>query len=175
MHHAAVPGMNREEKLKEWIEAYSDSILKTCYLYLSDRGQAEDATQDTWIKAWNHMEAFEAQSISNAKAWLLRIAINTCKDYRRTAWFRHIDRKSALEDLPPQLLTAEPEDRTLTLLVMGLPDRYKQVILLYYYHGLAMQETAAALGISQPTVQRRLKKAEAILKSLLTGGDMNER
>ena len=43
------------------------------------------------------------------------------------------------------------------------------------YHGLAMQETAAALGISQPTVQRRLKKAEVILKSLLTGGDMNER
>ena len=61
MHHAAVPGMNREEKLKEWIEAYSDLILKTCYLYLSDRGQAEDATQDTWIKAWNHMEAFEDQ------------------------------------------------------------------------------------------------------------------
>ncbi len=51
MDRAEVPGMNREERLRRWIDAYSDTILKTCYLYLSDQGQAEDATQDTWIKA----------------------------------------------------------------------------------------------------------------------------
>ena len=174
MDCAEVPGMNREERLRRWIDAYSDTILKTCYLYLSDQGQAEDATQDTWIKAWNHMEAYECQQISNEKAWLLRIAINTCKDYRRTAWFRHIDRKKSLEELPPQLLTMEPRDESLTLLVMDLPDRYKQVILLYYFQGLTMQETAAALGSSQATVQRRLRKAEALLKSSLTGGETNE-
>ena len=174
MDRAEVPGMNREERLRRWIDAYSDTILKTCYLYLSDQGQAEDATQDTWIKAWNHMEAYECQHISNEKAWLLRIAINTCKDYKRTAWFRHIDRKKSLEELPPQLLTMEPRDESLTLLVMDLPDRYKQVILLYYFQGLTMQETAAALESSQATVQRRLRKAEALLKSSLTGGETNE-
>ena len=174
MHHAEVPGMKREEKLRQWIGAYSDTILKTCYLYLSDRSQAEDATQDTWIKVWNHMETFDRQEINNEKAWLLRIAINICKDYRRTAWFRHIDRKIALDDLPPQLMTAEPRDESLTLMVMDLPDRYKQVILLYYFQELTMQETAAALGLSQSTVQRRLKKAEALLKTSLTGGETNE-
>ena len=174
MDRAEVPSMNREQKLSEWIEAYSDTILKTCYLYLSDRGQAEDATQDTWIKAWKHMDVFEHKSISNEKAWLLRVAINICKDYRRTAWFRHIDRKQSLEELPPQMLAAEPKDRTLTLLVMELPDRYKQVILLYYFQGLTMQETADALGSSQATVYRRLKKAEALLKTSLTGGEAYE-
>jgi len=174
MHHAEVPSMSREERLRRWIDAYSDAILKICYLYLSDLGQAEDATQDTWIKAWKHIDAFEQKEIANEKAWLLRIAINICKDYRRTAWFRHIDRKKSLEDLPPQLLAAEARDDSLTLLVMELPDRYKQVILLYYFQGLTMQETAAALGSSQSTVQRRLKKAEALLRNSLTGGDMYE-
>ena len=106
------------------------------------------------------MDDFERKGIANEKAWLLRIAINTCKDYRRTAWFRHVDRSKALDELPPQLIAVEPEDRTLTLMVMDLPDRYKQVILLHFFQGLTMQETADALGASQSTVHRRLKKAE---------------
>ena len=170
MERAEVPSMIREQRLSRWIEEYSDSILHTCFLYLSDQGQAEDATQDTWIKAWKHMDDFEKKNIANEKAWLLRIAINTCKDYRRTAWFRHIDRSKALDELPPRLVAAEPEDRTLTLTVMDLPDRYKQVILLYYFQGLTMQETADALDVSQATVHRRLEKAEELLKGSLTGG-----
>jgi len=170
MEHAAVPGMIREQRLNEWIEAYSDSILRTCFLYLSDRGQAEDAVQDTWIKAWKHMDEYEKNNIANEKAWLLRIAVNTCKDYRRSAWFRHVDRSKALDELPSQLAAVEPEDRSLTLTVMELPDRYKQVILLYFFQGLTMQETADALGASQATVSRRLEKAKELLKGSLTGG-----
>ena len=114
MEHAAVPSMIREQRLNRWIEDYSDSIMRTCFLYLSDQTQAEDATQDTWIKAWKHMDDFERKGIVSEKAWLLRIAINTCKDYRRSAWFRHVDRSKALDELPPQLIAVEPEDRTLT-------------------------------------------------------------
>ena len=174
MERAAVPGMIREQRLNRWIEDYSDSIMRTCFLYLSDQTQAEDATQDTWIKAWKHMDDFERKGIVSEKAWLLRIAINTCKDYRRSAWFRHVDRSKALDELPPQLIAVEPEDRTLTLMVMDLPDRYKQVILLHFFQGLTMQETADALGASQSTVHRRLKKAEELLKGSLTGGVTNE-
>ena len=170
MERAVVPGIIREQRLNQWIENYSDLILRTCFLYLSDQAQAEDATQDTWIKAWKHMDDFERKGIANEKAWLLRIAINTCKDYRRTAWFRHVDRSKALDELPPRLVAAEPEDRSLTLMVMDLPDRYKQVILLHFFQGLTMQETGEALGASQSTVHRRLKKAEELLKGALTGG-----
>ena len=174
MEHAVVPGMTREQKLSEWIEQYSDPILRTCYLYLSDMQMAEDALQETWIKVWKYMDDPSRKPVANEKAWLLRIAINTCKDYRRTAWFRHVDRSKALDELPPQLIAVEPEDRTLTLMVMDLPDRYKQVILLHFFQGLTMQETADALGASQSTVHRRLKKAEELLKGSLTGGVTNE-
>ena len=54
MERAEVPGMIREQRLSRWIEEYSDSILHTCFLYLSDQGQAEDATQD--IRDENSMD-----------------------------------------------------------------------------------------------------------------------
>ena len=194
MDHAEVPGlnrartadlpsqvsrtahenMNREQRLSRWIDLYSDTILKTCFLYLSDRQQAEDVLQDTWIKAWKHMEGIDLKRITNEKAWLLRIAINTCKDYRRTAWFRHVDTRKAIEDLPARLVSSEPEDRTLTLIVMDLPERYKQIILLHYFQGLTLQETADVLGQSASTAHRRLKKAEALLKDSLERGEAHE-
>ena len=174
MEHAAVPNMNRETKLSEWIEMYSDTILRTCYLYLSDLQQAEDVLQDTWIKAWKHMDDLERKEVRNEKAWLLRIAINTCKDYRRTAWFRHIDRKNALEELPARFTMIEPDDRSMSWIVMDLPDRYKQIILLHYYQGLTQQETADSLGLSLTTVNRRLRKAEALLKDALERGEAHE-
>ena len=76
--------------------------------------------------------------------------------------------------MPPQLVSVEPEDHSLTMMVMDLPDRYKQVILLYYFQGLTMLETAEALGTSQSTIQRRLKKAEELLRVSLTGGVVYE-
>ncbi len=172
MEHAVVPGMTREEKLSQWVALYSDAILRTCFLYLSDQAQAEDALQDTWIKAWRYMGEYERKHILNEKAWLMRIAINTCKDYRRTAWFRHIDNRKALEELPVRLMQTETEDRTLSLIVMDLPDKYKQVVLLYYYQGLTQKETAQALGISPSAVVRRLQNAQALLKQSLTGGEV---
>ena len=174
MEHAVVPGMSREQRLSRWIDLYSDQILKTCCLYVSDRQQAEDILQDTWIKAWKHMEDFERKEIANERAWLFRIAINTCRDYRRTAWFRHVDRKQALEDLPPSLTAVQPEDRSLTLAVMELPDKYKEIVLLYFYQGFTMQETADALGQSVSTVHRRLAQAQALLKDALEGGEAHE-
>jgi len=171
MERAEVPSMNREERLSRWIDDYSDAILRTCFLYLSDQTQAEDALQDTWIKAWRHMDEYERKGILNDKAWLMRIAINTCKDYRRTAWFRHIDNRKALDDLPPRLLQVEQEAHILSLMVMELPDRYKQVVLLHYFQGLTQRETAEALGLTPSTVLRRLRSAEALLKQSLTGGE----
>jgi len=174
MEHAEVPGMNREERLQQWIASYSDAILRICFLYLSDQAQAEDALQDTLIKAWRHMDDYERKGVVNDKAWLMRIAINTCKDYRRTAWFHHIDHRQALEELPPRLTCVEPEDHSLALTVMALPDKYKQVILLHYFQGLTQQETGQALGLSTSAVIRRLRAAEVILKQSLTGGEDDE-
>lgn len=174
MAHAEVPGNAREERLRGWIAQYGEAILKTCFFWLADHGRAEDAMQDTFLKAWKHMEAYEKQQVQSDKAWLLRIAVNTCRDYRRSAWLRHTDFSRALEQLPPDLLAVEPDDRTLTLLIGNLPDKYRQVILLYYYHKLSLPETAQVLSLPVSTVHHRLKRAEALLRQEWTGGDSDE-
>ena len=172
MNHAEVPGMNREERLRRWVDSYSDAILRTCFLYLTDAAAAEDALQDTWIKAWRAMEAYERQDVQHEKAWLMRIAVNTCRDYRRTAWFRHIDRHHTPDDLPSHLMRSELPDHSLSLLVTELPVRYREVILLYYYQGLTQRETAEALGLSPSAVIRRLRSAEKLLKQQWIGGEV---
>lgn len=169
MGNAEVPGVVRQQRLEQWITEYGDAILRTCYVYLSDAAQAEDAMQDTFLKAWNSMAQFEARNGASEKTWLMRIAINTCRDHRRSRWFRFVDRSKAIEDIPEALVSVAAEDQTLFLDIQRLPAKYKQVILLYYYHEMTLQEIAEALQLSLSTVYRRLQKAQALLKRSLTG------
>lgn len=161
----------RETRLEGWVREYGTAILRTCFVCLADVREAEDAMQETFLKAWRAMEQFEGRNGSSEKTWLCHIAINVCRDIRRTRWFRHIDMRRALEDVPQGMVAALPEDRSLLLDIMSLPDKYKQPILLYYYQDMTIEETAEALGISKSTVHNRLRKAESLLRLALKGGD----
>ena len=171
MERAAVSGMTREQILETWVHTYAGAILKTCFIYLADHDLAQDAMQDTFMKAWKYLERNSAASIRNEKAWLMRVAINICRDYRRTQWFRHIDFRKSLDELPPSFVSVPEEDRDLVMEVVNLPDKYKQVVLLYYYSNLTLQDTAEALGIPKSTAGKRLKRAEEMLSRSLTGGE----
>lgn len=163
--------MTREEILSEWILQYGDLITRTCCLYLGDRGLAEDAAQETFLRAWKSMAQFEGRNNATPKSWLVRIAINTCKNIRRTAWFRRTDRSVTPEELP---LPAAEEDRTLLLTVQSLPDRQREVVILRYYHGMSLDETARMLGLSRSTAFHRLQKALKSLRIQWEGGTENE-
>ena len=173
MENAAVSGAIQKMRLEQWIAEYSDAILRICFVYLRDRQQAEDAMQDTFLKAWKHMAQLGRQQGVSEKAWLMRIAINTCHDYHRSRWFRHIDMRRALEDIPPAVET-QVDDHALLMDVYELPEKYKQVILLYYYQEMTLDEAAQALEISRSAVHKRLTKARALLKGRLMGRNDDE-
>ena len=156
----------REQKLTEWVDRYSEQLLHLCFVYLSDWHLAEDAVQNTFRKAWKRMDS---QEIENDRAWLCRIALNTARDLRREKWYRQTDLRCALSDLPESRLSVEAEDRTLFLTVCGLPENQKQAVLLYYYQGFTLEETARILGKGITTVRRRLRRAEQTLKLELGG------
>ena len=154
--------------LTHWVREYSDSLLRLCFIQLTDRTLAEDALQETFIKAWKALSRSDAAPIQNAKAWLCRIALNECSDLRRSRWMRHVDAAQALEMLPPSQLAVEPEDRTLLLDILAMPEKYRQVLILYHYQRLTMREVAQVLGADVSTVHARLKKAEGMLRRELT-------
>jgi len=163
---ALVPGEDKERRLEAWLLAYGDAVLRTCFVYLADRALAEDALQDTFLKVWRHMDSFQGQNASSPKTWIMRIAINTCKDYRRSAWLRHVDMSQIIEEMPQAVRAPDEDSHALFLDVMRLPAKLKQVILLYYYHNMTLTETAQTLHISRQAVQYRLKKAYKLLGQL---------
>ena len=175
MNVALVPGEVRVKRLEMWMDTYQDAVLRTCYMMLSDRAQAEDALQDTFLKAWRSMDAFEARNGASEKTWILKIAINTCKNYRRSAWFRRVDKTKIIEELPAALTGVTEESRDMFLTVMTLEEKLKQVVFLYYYHELTYKEIGEMLSITAPAVKKRLDKAIKILKSQLEGRDWDEK
>lgn len=166
------PDNHKDEQFVQLVALYERQLLRMCYVYLHDTGLAEDAVQECFLKAYRSMDSFRGDS--SEKTWLMRIAINTCKDMRRTAWFKLHTRSVRLEDLPDTALPVSPEDSLLTLEIMRLPQKLMEVVLLYYYQGMTVYEIAELLGISAPSVSTRLQKARRRLHNALKGEPTDE-
>lgn len=162
------PGNRPEERISRMIKTYEKDLLRLCCVYLKDYSMAEDAVQETFLKAYKNLHSFRGES--SEKTWLIRIAINVCKDMQRTAWFRNIGRMVNLDDVQiPQVQEHDVKSAVVSE-IMRLPKKLKEVVLLYYYEDMNQSEIAEILNVSITTVHRRLEKARALLKDMLEGG-----
>ncbi len=161
------PDIDKEAVIRQMIAEHQTVLIRLCYLYLHDVQLAEDAVQETFIKAYRTLERFRGEA--SAKTWLTRIAMRTCCDMRRGFWFRRMDRRVTPEMLPDQAEPADEAESAITLAVMNLPRKEREVILLYYYQDMNMNDIAAALGLTQPTVSYRLRRARERLRKELEG------
>ena len=161
-----------EQTICRMVDEYQTALLRACYVCLHDRQLAEDAVQETFIKAYKTLDTFRGEC--GEKTWLMKVAVNTCRDMLRSKWFRHLDRRVTPDELPEAATQPEAEDMALTLSVMNLPQKYREVTLLYYYENMTMVEIAEALGVSQSTVSTRLTRARARLRQTLEGGRNDE-
>ena len=148
-----------QDPRREWLEnalaRWEKPILHLCYAYLGDTALAEDAVQETFFKAWKHYDRFRGEA--EEKTWLMRIAMNHCRDQLRSAWFRNTDRS----------VPFEAKDDTVTRAVMSLPPKLKEVTLLHWYQGMSLEEVSGVLRLPRSTVNYRLKKAKTMLKGEL--------
>ena len=154
------------------VKQYQAAVLRVCYLYLCDRSQAEDAVQETFLKVYRNLDSFRGES--SEKTWIMKIAMRVCYDMNHVNWYRLINRRVTPEMLPEASVPFEGKDSMLTLAVMQLPIRLREVILLHYYQGLNVNETAEVLGISQPSVSNRLKRGREKLREALEGRELDE-
>lgn len=163
------PDSSAQERLTVLIRRYEKDILRICYLYLHDTEQAKDAVQDTFLKAYMHLDSLREEQ--KEKSWLTRIAVNTCRDFLRSPWVNRMNRYVRPEDLQ---IAADPPDETsavLTAAVMNLPRKYMEAVTLRYIQGYGIQETADILGITPSAVSRRCRRACIRLKKELEGSD----
>ena len=158
--------------LSRCMAEHKTGLMRMAYLYLGDEALAEDAVQETFIKAYRAVDRFRGDS--SEKTWLMRIAVNTCKSMRRTAWMRALYSGVPLEAAPEPGREDSYRDDTVLRAVMELPDKLRQAVLLYYYQDMKQADVAKALNVPEKTVATRLMRARNRLKISLRGWYFDE-
>ena len=143
-----------------------DRLTRLCRTLLADADEAADTVQDVFTKL-HHSLATETRPM-DWSAWLTRVAVNACRDRRRSGWWRWWRQRGVpLEDTVLRSPTRTPEDeiigqetqRHIWTAVRHLPARQREVFALRQLDGLSTDEAAAALGISTGSVKQHLFRA----------------
>ena len=156
---------SNEEKITDLINAYQIPLKRMCCVWLKDAALAEDAVQETFLKAYAALSDFRGDC--SEKTWLMRIAVNVCRNLRRGWWFNHVDRSVEIERLPEAAVPFEEKDDSLMDMISALPRHLREITLLYYYQDMNMSEISEALNLSVSAVSRRLEKARRQLRAQL--------
>lgn len=153
-----------EHQLEQLIYNYGDELLRLCTLYLKDRHLAEDAMQDVFIKVWKSYVTYRGDA--HEKTWLTRIAINVCKNYLRNSWQQKRSDLDVNELLAQSKDTFQCIDNSIDLVngILNLKEKYRMVILLYYYQQLSVKEISTILSKKESTILSLLRRGREQLK-----------
>ncbi len=161
--------MRSEMEINHAVETYADMVQRVCFYYLKNEADTEDIFQKVFFKYLMYEEPFTDEA--HEKAWLLRVAINSCKDHLKS-FFR---RKTVPLELAAEMAQTVPEDhREVLEAVLSLPDKYKDPIYLHYYEGYSAVEIGRILGKKENTVYSLLSRGRGILKEKLGGEGLGE-
>lgn len=166
-----VPGKASEAELSRMMRQYGPMLVGTCFMLLGDVHLAQDVVQETFIKAYKNMDSFRGAHEGSEKAWLIRIAVNLCRDQQRSKWFRFVDRSTPIETLSLPEQDVSGEAKQLYAAIQTLPAKYREVILLHYYQEMPVSDIASAFHLTQSSIYRRLDKAQQMLKKTLERWD----
>jgi RNA polymerase sigma-70 factor, ECF subfamily len=152
---------------------YQDRIFNLCVYMLRDTHDAQDAAQDSFIKAYGALNEFTPQA--SLYTWLYRIAVNTCLDYRRKTIRSQTDSNIVAEDMPSSFPSPERDceskeiSEALRQAMQKLPEKLRAAIALREIEELSYEEIGDILDLSQGTVKSRISRAREQLKNLLSG------
>jgi RNA polymerase sigma-70 factor (ECF subfamily) len=137
---------------------YSDLVFKLSMTYLGNVSDSEDVTQDVFVKLFTNAPQFE--SPQHERYWIIRVTINTCKNYLGTFWNRNTIGMETIEDMP----YTDNHTHIVTEKLYSLPPKYRVVLYLYYYEEYSIDEIATALKLSRSAIKMRLKRGREKLK-----------
>jgi len=168
-----VPGIDdtefdREILLKSWMGQYGTDVINFAYSYVHNYHQAQDIAQDVFLRAFQNAESFRGDS--SIKTWLLSITANRCRDHLRSWSLRN--ESFTMDEQSPRPASDNTEQTVVDSLardavwqiVLGLPIKYREVVVLYYFRDLSTREIGQALGATEEAIRTRLHRARGLLK-----------
>ena len=170
LHAAPDTGAVSTASFEELYARYATDVLRMCYFYLGDKQRAEDVTQDVFVRLITNAPVLQE---GREKAWLLKVAMNRCKDLWRGSWLKRVVLGSpAFELVPaPDEIGRHDEQQAVMEAINSLPPSFKEVILLHYYQGYGIGEIAEMLGLPEGTISSRLSRGRKKLEGMLKGDD----
>lgn len=152
------------------VEQYQQPIYNLCYRMLTDKFAAEDATQETFIRAYLKIQSYdETRKFSN---WLFAIASHYCLDQLKrrrlpeVSWdtlsgWQHPPTHASTQ--PEQTIIANEDSVAVHHLIATLPTDYRAVVILKYWHQLSCQEVADTLQTSVSAIKSKLFRARKMM------------
>lgn len=169
----------KQEELENYIYTYGKDIYSFCCCVTHSRQEADDLYQDTFLKLYEMGEKLVIRS--NPKSFLMSIALNLYRNYKRKLLVRQritgaavsvdeaVDSIVSMEQAVEDVMVSEEECRVVRQAVQKLPDKYRIPILLYYMEELSIAEIAGMLQMSENTVKTHMRRAKRILREKLEG------
>lgn len=169
------------QAIETLIRRYQDYVYRLCYLVMRNEQDADDMTQETFIRACRALPRFELRKDTSFEAWLYRIAVNCCRSRMRRKWYQVLPWPepapqivAEVEKQPDRrMLQGEQRDEILEA-INALGEKHRLVVILRYYAGLSNEEIARTLNIPSGTVRSRLHTARQRLKAQLASMEGNE-
>lgn len=164
-----------QDAFAEIVLAYQDAVYNLCYRMLGERGEAEDAAQEAFLRAYLNLARYDAER--SFKTWILSIASNYCIDRlrrRRLQWMS-LDDEPTADSLALSSDDPEPEPATLTkersaaiqALLDELSPDYRAAVVLRYWYDYSYAEIADMMDTTESAVKSRLFRARQALADKL--------
>lgn len=164
-----------ETAFREILRRYRERVLAICLRMLRNRIEAEEAAQDSFVKAYYHLGSFDKSR--NFSAWIAGIALNECRDrLRQRSRFRRIFREVPDNYVESRLVSHEEDFeikariRAVENGIEKLPVKLREVLVLRAYADYSYEEIAGILNIEPGTVMSRLHRSRAKLTEILKRG-----
>ncbi len=158
--------MNIQRKnVEDALSRHGQRIMHLAWSYLHNRADAEDVLQEAMIRYMKSQQSFRDEE--HEKAWLLRVAANLCKNILRSRAHEGGEIPENLEGkgIPEEAIAVYEA-------VKALPEKYREVIHLFYYEDASTAEIAEILGKKETTVRSLLRRARKMLEKILADEEM---
>lgn len=162
--------------LRDMMETYGSDVWNYAFFLTRSREQASDISQEVFLKAYKSVGKYRGEA--TLKTWLLTITRNTAFSWRRNSFWRRFAPLGNRQDTGEAALSAEKEAignqyaNRIWEIIMELPDKYREVLVLDIQQDLSVAEMSALLGIAQGTVKSRLGRARNKVRTAIKEEDL---
>lgn len=152
-----------QQEILELYEKYYEMVWRICLVRFGNSHDAYDAAQETFVRLMSYTKSFH--SGEHEKAWLIRTAVNYCKDVMKSSrWKQEICLDAGK---PPEAGVVSNEYSEVYEAMMELPEKYRIILYLYYYEGYSLKEIAGMMKTNASTLRSRFAKAKELMKEYL--------